>query len=306
MAIPTSRTKEKAEITIDRDKCNGCGLCVTVCKDFGYQIIDKKVALTGTPLFGCVGCGHCMAVCPTGAIGIYGRELSPDDLFNLPPKETNANYEQLLNLLKSRRSLREFTTKPVEKEVIDKIIDACLTAPMGIPPSDVHLLILDTKEKVHHFSEDFCVFLESIKWFVSEWFMTIMRPFWGKSNDEMFRHFIKPVFQVYVENMKQGIDLVTYDAPLAIYFYGSPFTDPADPLIAATYAMIAGESLGLGTCMIGGIHPFIQYGKKSKKLREKYRIKFPSREGLFVIFGYPKIKYTKGIKRTFASVDYKN
>ena len=303
MAIPTSRTNEKAEIRIDESKCNGCGLCVEVCKDFNFQIINKKVALTGNPLFGCIACGHCMAICPTGAIEISGRELSADDLFKLPGKDTTANYDSLLNLLESRRSIREFTDKPVEPEVIQRIIAAASTAPMGIPPSDVHLLILDSREKVRKFSQDFCNFLLSIRWIISDWFLLLMRPFWGKSNDEMARKFIKPVIEIYTDSMKKGTDFVTYDAPLAIYFYGSPYTDPADPIIAATYAMIAGESLGLGTCMLGAIHPFIQYGGKSKKFREKYGIKFKSREGLFVIFGYPKVNYKKGIKRTFASID---
>lgn len=306
MAIPTSRTREKGEITFDETKCNGCGLCVEVCKDFNFQIINKKVELTSNPLFGCVACGHCMAICPTGAIEITGRELSSDDLFELPSKKGTANYDQLLNLLKSRRSIREFKAKPVGNEILQKIIDAAATAPMGIPPSDVHLMILDSPEKVRQFSEDFCNFLVSLKWLVSGWFLTLMRPFWGKTNDQMMREFVKPIIKVYTESMTQRIDLVTYDAPLAIYFYGSPYTDPADSLIAATYAMIAGESLGLGSCMIGGIHPFIQYGRKAKDLREKYGIKFKSREGLFVIFGHPKVKYSKGIRRTFASVDIIN
>ncbi len=85
----------------------------------------------------------------------------------------------------------------------------------------------------------------------------------------MFRDFIKPLIDVYTGYMKKGENMVTYDAPLALYFYGSPYTDPADPLIAATYAMTAAESLGLGTCMIGGVHPFIQSGGAAKKFREK-------------------------------------
>jgi nitroreductase len=103
--------------------------------------------------------------------------------------------------------------------------------------------------------------------------------------------------------MRKGIDLVTYDAPLAMYFYGSPYSDPADPIVAATYAMLAAETLGLGTCMLGGIHPMIQNGKKAREFREKHGIKFASREGLFVIFGHPKVKYQHGIRRTFASVE---
>ncbi len=303
MAIPTTRTKEKGEITIDESKCNGCGLCIEVCKDFSFQICGGKVTLTNKPLFGCVACGHCMAICPSGAIEINGRELSVDDLFKLPGREKVADYNQLLNLFQSRRSIREFADRPVEPQMIQKIVTAASTAPMGIPPSDVHLMILDNREKIREFSKDYCTYLRNIKWLVSDWFLFLMRPLWGKSNDQMFRQFIKPVIRIYTESMEKGMDLVTYDAPLAIYFYGSPFADPADPIIAATYAMIAGESLGLGTCMLGAIHPFIQSGNKSKKFREKYNIRFKSREGLFVIFGYPRVKYTKGIKRTFASVD---
>ena len=106
--------------------------------------------------------------------------------------------------------------------------------------------------------------------------------------------------------MKEGENVVTYDAPLAIYFYGSPYCDPADPIVAATYAMIAGESLGLGTCMLGAIHPLIQSGKPAGRFREKYGIRFKSREGIFVIFGYSSVKYSKGITRTFASVNISN
>ena len=306
MAISTTRTKEKAEIRINKEICNGCGLCVSVCKDFGLQITDEKVALTETPLFGCVACGHCMAICPTGAIEIYGRELSPNDLFELPNRNTAANYEQLLNLLKLRRSVREFKKQTVEKELINKIIEAACTAPMGIPPSDVNVLVLDTFDKVRAFSEDYCNYLDKMKWFVSKWFLGLMKPLWGKANDEMFTNFVRPLFKIYTESMKKGEDLVTYDAPLAMYFYGSPYADPADPIIAATYAMLAGESLGLGTCMLGGIHPLIQNGKKAKRFREKYEIKYRSREGLFVIFGYSKVKYSKGINRTFATVNFKN
>jgi hypothetical protein len=104
--------------------------------------------------------------------------------------------------------------------------------------------------------------------------------------------------------MKKGDNLVLYDAPLAMYFYGSPYADPADPLIAATYAMLAGESLGLGTCMLGAVHPMIQNGRKAASFRKKYNIRYTSREGVFVIFGHPAVKYSKGVNRSFAAVDF--
>jgi hypothetical protein len=194
----------------------------------------------------------------------------------------------------------------VEPEKVNLILNAARTAPMGLPPSDVNVLVLGSKVRNRSFAEDFCKHLEGMRWFVSDWFLAIMRPFWGKANDELFRGFVKPCVEVYVSRMKEGENVVTYDAPLAIYFYGSPYCDPADPVIAATYAMIAGESLGLGTCMLGAIHPLIQNGKKAEKLRSKYGIKYKSREGIFVIFGYSSVKYSKGIGRTFASVNISN
>ena len=138
----------------------------------------------------------------------------------------------------------------------------------------------------------------------SDWFLALMRPFWGKVTGDMMKSFIKPVFKIFSGGITGKPNLITYDAPLAIYFYGSPYADPADSLIAATYALLAGESLGLGTCMLGAIHPFIQKGKKAQKLREKWGIKYASSEGLFVIFGYSDVKYKRGVARSFASVDF--
>lgn len=264
MAIPTSRVKDNGKIEIDKDLCTGCASCVEICKDFSLTIKDNKASINDNPFFGCIGCGHCMAICPTGAIQISGRTISPEDLFDLPTADEAAGYNQLMNLFLRRRSIREFIDKPVEPEKIERILNAAKTSPMGLPPSDVNVLILDSKEKNRIFTKDFCNYLSSMRWFVSKWFLTLMRPIWGKVNAELFEGFIRPLFDVYISNMRNGINIVTYDAPLVMYFYGSPYCDPADPIVAATIAMYAGESLGLGTCMLGGIHPLIQNGGKQR------------------------------------------
>jgi nitroreductase/NAD-dependent dihydropyrimidine dehydrogenase PreA subunit len=302
MPIPTSRTNETARVIISEELCNGCGLCVDVCKDFGLLIENGKVKATGNRIFGCIACAHCMMICPHDAIKIDGRFTSADDLFELPKKNEAADYTSLLNLLKRRRAIREFKDIPVPQDIIDKIIAAAKTAPMGLPPSDVNVLVLDTKEKGMAFAKDYCDHLKNLKWMVSKWSQLIMKPFMSKANNDMFRDFLKPLIDTYTAAIDRGENVVTYDAPLTMYFYGSPYTDPADPIIAATYAMITAESLGLGTCMIGGVHPFTQNGKSAAKFRAKQNIKFKSREGLIVIMGYPRVKYHHGITRTFASI----
>ena len=94
MAIPTSRTNQTAEIRVYNEKCNHCGLCVSVCNDFSLAMENNKVKISNNPLFGCIGCGHCMAVCLTGAIEIYGRTLSPEHLFDIEVKPTLNDFIQ--------------------------------------------------------------------------------------------------------------------------------------------------------------------------------------------------------------------
>jgi ferredoxin len=52
---------------IDLSKCDGCGLCVTVCEPGGLILVeDPIVAIVETAI--CDWCADCEAVCPTGAI----------------------------------------------------------------------------------------------------------------------------------------------------------------------------------------------------------------------------------------------
>jgi nitroreductase/ferredoxin len=301
MPIPTSRTNEAGSIHIDKELCTGCGLCVSICGDHSLKLENNKATVNYDTVFGCFACGQCMAVCPKGAITVSGRTLSETDVFDLAPVKESADYSSLLKLLQRRRSIRDFTDEPVSVEMIEQILVAARTSPMGIPPSDVNVLVIEGKENNHTFAKEFCEHIKGMTWIASNLFLTLMRPFWGKEMTSLFKSFIKPLMDQYIGSMENGENLVTYDAPLSMYFYGGPYSDPADTYIAATVAMYAGESLGLGTCMIGGIHPMIQNGPKSKQFREAHNIKNKSKSGIVVIFGHPKLKFRRGIRRTFAS-----
>ena len=301
MPIPTSRTNEIASLIIDQNKCNCCGACVEVCKDFSLIIENEKLLVSDKPLFGCIGCGQCAAVCPTGAIIVEGRTLSAGDFIKQPPKTERASYDSLLNLLISRRSIRDFKDKEIPAEIIEKILNAASTAPMGLPPSDVGVIIFKGKEKVRNFSFDFIDGLKKMKKFFSPFMLAIMRPFFKKADIELTKSFINPLIDFFEKSRLEDRNYLLYDAPLCIYFYNSGYADPVDPYISATYAMIAAHSIGLGCCMIGSIAPFL---KHMKALKKKYNIPLDSKDGIFLVFGYPKYKYQKAIKRTFARIDY--
>lgn len=301
MAIITSRTNKNGRITFQYDRCNLCGLCVKICKDFSLKMENNKPVLSDQALFGCVACGHCMAVCQNDAIQISGRELSVNDLIDLSEMGNKSSYDQLKNLLIGRRSIRDFKDIEVGEELIEKIIEAAVSAPMGLPPSDVHLVILKGKDKVHEFSFDVIDYFSKIGWIFSKWMIWIWR-LMGKEAYQLMKSFGNPLVKFMVETRKKNENYLLYDAPLAMYFSASPYSDPADPYISATYAMLAAESLGLGSCMIGSVHPMIQYG--AKKLKKKWNLPSKSPSGIIVIFGYPKYKFKSGIKRSFAKITF--
>lgn len=302
MAIKTGRADGTAQITLDTEKCNDCGICAKVCKGAPLIMIDGRLEVEEPRFFGCIGCGHCMCVCPQECIEINGRDMHPADLIPLPDKASRADYEQLFDLLLSRRSVRSFRDLVVESEMIDKIVAAVATAPMGLPPSDVEILVLDTPAKVQEFAADVVMVMKKSRWFFSPILSFLLRPFLGREYIESVDSFIRPALNIFIEETDKGQDYLLYNAPLAMYFHCSPYSDPADPLVAATYAMLAAESLGLGSCMIGTPAYFIKY---SQELKQKYHLPIKNQPGIVVIFGYPRIKFRKALRRRLAKVTYR-
>jgi ferredoxin len=64
-------------ITIDEEKCTGCGECIPNCPEGAIRIIDGKARLI-SDLF-CDGLGACIGHCPEGAIGTETREAEAYD-----------------------------------------------------------------------------------------------------------------------------------------------------------------------------------------------------------------------------------
>jgi ferredoxin len=65
-------------IEIDRDLCDGCGLCTTACMEGALEIDEDKKAVLVKEIF-CDGLGACLDVCPTGALKVVERDSADYD-----------------------------------------------------------------------------------------------------------------------------------------------------------------------------------------------------------------------------------
>jgi Fe-S-cluster-containing hydrogenase component 2 len=137
-----------AFIEINKETCTKCGACIGACA--GSIIIPQE---DGYPLLFpgadqyCLRCGHCVGVCPTGSI--THKEMP---LAECPPidKKQEASFKQISQLIKSRRSIREFQDKAVPREEIERIIEVARYAPTGGNRQEVQWLVIDDKEELRN------------------------------------------------------------------------------------------------------------------------------------------------------------
>jgi len=298
MPIMHSQYREASQVRIDYSLCTRCGDCTRICPANVLSMDRQQVQVQDNSPFGCIGCGHCMMVCPADCIAVTGRGISRADLRELPPANSRATASQLEALLRSRRSVRRFTEQEIERQQLEHIAALAATAPMGIPPWDLGVVTLNSRLRVQQVAgsviEGYRGFLKIFR----PWLLTLLRPFLGQAKYEMFRHFLLPLAGSYITARDSGRDTLFWDAPAVLIFHASPYADAVDAAIAGTYAMLAAESLGLGSCIIGGAPPILQ---RNRELCAELGIPKGNRPVLALIVGHPAVRFRRTVQRHFTS-----
>jgi len=264
-------------ITINKDTCTKCGQCAVPCRIIYFKEGSYPRQMPGTDEF-CMRCGHCVGYCPTGA-------LTHKEMPVTPPieKSLEISFEQCAQLIKSRRSIREFKDKAVPGKEMERIIEVARYAPTGHNMQEVKWLVINDREK-----------MREIAAIGADWLRSLL-----KNNPQMAQ-----MFAGIVEQLDEGRDMFLQGAPSVVLTYAQKnnMISVTDCVIALSYFDLAAKSAGLGCCWAG----FMMMASatypdmiKALALPEGF-----APNGALMV-GYPKYKYARIPARKPADIVYR-
>jgi len=143
-------------LTISPEKCDKCGKCVNACaahlitRDNSGDLPRGVAEIEAS----CIHCGHCVAVCPRNAIKLGYSTADEEELLfcgdnlEVATPFTPTMYQSFKQLVRSRRSVRNFHQEPVKKELLEELLDIARWAPSAKNQQPVRWLIINTPERV--------------------------------------------------------------------------------------------------------------------------------------------------------------
>jgi nitroreductase/NAD-dependent dihydropyrimidine dehydrogenase PreA subunit len=281
-------------VTLNEEKCTGCGLCAEVC---GLDVIvrDGGGRLVVNHKVYCHVCGHCIALCPHDALSIQDLgpgPFTPIDLPEITPSDMKA-------LLLTKRSCREFKDRPVERAVIEDLIRVARTAPTSINCQERAFIVVTDRIKIAELRTALAGHVRSLLNLVN---LACSKPaglFLPPDSQAHMGH-LRADFEVALRHMDSGEDYIFHNAPCLIFFTGIGI-DPSGrdhALSAQHYLMLYAETLGLGTCING-------YAQSAPKLLAKH-LDVPKQHVIYgaITLGYRKHTYRKNVHRKPALVTY--
>ena len=251
-------------IKIDREKCIGCGMCKNDC---AAHNIEMRAGAPYVITDDCIQCGHCVAVCPKAAISIEGYE----EELPVQTKEIRLDPTQVLDVIRFRRTVRQFQDKEIPAEVLEQILEAGQMTHTAKNLRDVSFVVLD-KEK------------DKFEKMAVRLFRRI-KPFAG-------------LFSSMVRRNQVDDHFFFFHAPLVIVVAAK---DRTNGILAAQNMEFVAEANGLGVLFSGFFASAVNASNKIKKALGMPRGK---KAAAVLVLGYPKIKYQRAVPREKINVKY--
>ena len=290
---------EENRIEIDRDLCNGCGLCITVCPTGTISLREGKAAASGGDS---ISCGHCEAVCPQKAIRVTAidEEMSWYKTFSkeeqwLPPGKFSTAV--LVQLMASRRSCRCFTDQPVDRAMLEDLMKIGITAPSGTNSQAWTFTILPTRKAVTSLARHIASYFGKLNTTAEKTMLRLFLELIGKGELDAYYHgYYRKVKEALEEWHGSGKDRLFHGSTAAILVGSKPGAScPAeDALLATQNILLAAHSMGLGSCLIGYA---VAAMKKDPSIQQSIGI--PSEEEIHAVIalGYPDEVYQRAAGR---------
>ncbi|MBM4341013.1 MAG: 4Fe-4S dicluster domain-containing protein [Deltaproteobacteria bacterium] len=257
---------------VDPEKCNRDGFCVEAC---GRRLIemgeaDSVPTLTADAEELCINCGHCVAVCPSGALAL--QTIRPEDCPAIK-KELLINLDQAVQFLRSRRSIRNYGDKSVERDKINKLIQVSGYAPSASNARPVHFLVIENKAEIRRLAG-----------LVVDWIRMMIKE--NQNSPNVFH------FNRVVTLWDEGKDPICRNAPCLMIAHAIESSQLArvDCILALAYAELIAPVLGLGTTWAGYM---MNATISHRPLVEA--LKLPEGHKCFGIMmvGYPELKFVR-------------
>lgn len=267
--------RTQIDLKIEQEKCIRCGLCVNECQNRAIEMDPETNYPRVTPEKGdgrCMHCRHCMMICPSGALSMDG--LRVEDC--LPPGKY-PSYDELVNLVRNRRSFRYYKQKNVDRAVLAELMDAMRYVPTGKNDHRLHFSLIDDIEVMNAFRNKTYAKICDI---------------FGDETKEVPEKF-KPYAHTYYQ-YKNGQDPIFRTAP-HVLFVSVPANAPtpdADPLIAVSYFELLAQARGIATVWFGRILMMYRAGILPDFL-EPFRIPEGYIPGYAILFGESDLEFKR-------------
>jgi nitroreductase/NAD-dependent dihydropyrimidine dehydrogenase PreA subunit len=267
-------------VQIDVNKCMGCGTCAAECNIFSIKVKDGKAV----PGKWCLECGHCTAVCKQKAVTLLG-DYDPSEILEYDdPQKFEITPENLLNFVKFRRSVRQFTDEPVRDEAIAKILEMGRYTQTGANLQPLRYIVLtkDTLSDITPIALKALAELDTKQ--VDKKAMRVPYQYLD------FQSTWVKWYQVYQTKKR---DLLFHGAPHALLVV-SRTCNEVDGCFNIGHLELMINALGLGACLMGfGTFAFAM----SPELKQRVGILEGESVIFTLVFGHPKVKYLRTVNR---------